>query len=93
MSSDQNDGMEEEELDSDIEIAAQDEMDDEEIYTFGQRAIYEKERILERIEDIKANFYNRLKEKKLIKKEGRIPFSEHMTISKSPRHSLTFIYS
>jgi hypothetical protein len=30
---------------------------------------------------VKANFYNRLQSNKLIKKEGRIPFIEHLTIS------------
>jgi hypothetical protein len=30
---------------------------------------------------MRANFYNRLESKKIIKKQGRIPFTEHMTIT------------
>lgn len=48
---------------------------------FGQKAINNEERIIARLAEIKANFYNKLDSKKLIKKQGRIPFSEHMTIT------------
>lgn len=50
---------------------------------FGLRAVNEEAKILERLKEIRANFYNRLSSQKLIKNtKGRIPFSEHMTISK-----------
>jgi len=48
---------------------------------FGLKAINNKERIQERLVEIKANFYGRLASQKLIKKEGRVPFTEHMTIT------------
>jgi rRNA-processing protein EBP2 len=34
-----------------------------------------------RLHEVKQNFYNRLESKRLIKKAGRIPFTEHMTIT------------
>lgn len=52
---------------------------------FGLVAINNEERLQERLKEIKANFYNRLESKKLIKKQGRVPFSEHMSISKFRR--------
>jgi rRNA-processing protein EBP2 len=39
------------------------------------------EQIEKRLHEVKQNFYNRLESKKLIKKHGRIPFTEHMTIT------------
>lgn len=38
--------------------------------------------MLQRVKEIRANFYNRLESNKLIKKQGRVPFTEHMTLSK-----------
>jgi hypothetical protein len=38
--------------------------------------------MLKRLNEIQLNFYNRLESKKLIKKQGKVPFTEHMTISK-----------
>ena len=35
----------------------------------------------DRLSEMKANFYNRLEYAKLIKKTGKIPFTEHMTVS------------
>ena len=35
----------------------------------------------ERLKEIQANFYNRLESAKLIKRQGKIPFTEHMTVS------------
>ena len=32
--------------------------------------------------EIQLNFYNRLESNKLLKKQGKIPFTEHMTVSK-----------
>ena len=46
------------------------------------RHINNVERIQARLKEIKGNFYNNLKMKKLIKKQGRLPFTEHMSISK-----------
>mmetsp|Transcript_117860 Transcript_117860/g.164168 ORF Transcript_117860/g.164168 Transcript_117860/m.164168 type:complete len:147 (+) Transcript_117860:208-648(+) len=48
---------------------------------FGLKYIFEKEKIQERLEEVRQNFYNRLESAKLIKKQGRIPFTEHMTIT------------
>jgi len=39
------------------------------------------EQIQKRLHEVKQNFYNRLESKKLIKKAGRIPFTEHMSIT------------
>ena len=33
------------------------------------------------MKEVKLNFYNRLESKKLIKKQGHVPFTEHMAIS------------
>ena len=73
-----------EEVDSDLEIAAQPEEEDDDVEKhFGQRGINEEAKLLERLNEIRANFYNRLSSQKLINNtKGRIPFSEHMTISK-----------
>ena len=46
--------------------------------------------MLERLREIQLNFYNRLESKKLIKKQGKVPFTEHMTISKTPFQSVLF---
>jgi len=67
-------------VDSDAEIAAQEETVEQ---RFGQRAINDEPKLLQRLAEIRANFYNRLSSQKLINNtKGRIPFSEHMTISK-----------
>lgn len=75
------------EVDSDVEIAAAaEEGDFEEAVRekFGQRGVNEEAKLLERLAEIRANFYNRLSSQKLIKNtKGRIPFTEHMTISKA----------
>ena len=60
----------------------EDEFESEKLKQFGLRGINNEERINQRLKEIRANFYNRLESKKLIKKYGRIPFTEHMTISK-----------
>ena len=49
---------------------------------FGQKAINDEAGMLKRLEEIQLNFYARLESKKLIKKQGKVPFTEHMTISK-----------
>jgi len=60
---------------------------DEEITEkFGYKSINEQEKILKRLNEVEKNFYNRLESARLIKKQGHIPFTEHMTIGKSPDH-------
>jgi len=36
---------------------------------------------LKRLREIQLNFYSRMESKKLVKKQGKIPFTEHMTIN------------
>ena len=57
---------------------------------FGLKAINDEEGMLERLKEVQQNFYNRLESKKLIKKQGKIPFTEHMSLSK---FSLIMAYS
>ena len=82
--------------DSDLEIAARDmenesgegegvegeEFENARRDKFGLVGINNVEQIKQRVKEVKANFYNRLESKRLIKKHGRIPFTEHMTVSK-----------
>ena len=37
------------------------------------------------------NFYNRMESNKLLKKQGKIPFTEHMTVSKYNIMTLTLL--
>lgn len=68
------DNQESDEEEADLDTAAKEK--------FGLRGIYERERIITRLNEIRANFYNRLSSQKLINNtKGRIPFSEHMTIT------------
>jgi rRNA-processing protein EBP2 len=68
------DNQESDEEEGDLDTAAKEK--------FGLRGIYERERIITRLNEIRANFYNRLSSQKLINNtKGRIPFSEHMTIT------------
>lgn len=79
-----SDGDEVESVDSDIKVAATavDAPDGDDIQQkFGLKAINDKEGLLERLKEVKENFYNRLDSVKLIKKQGKIPFTEHMTVS------------
>ena len=39
--------------------------------------------MLVRLREMQMNFYNRMESNKLLKKQGKVPFTEHMTISKS----------
>jgi hypothetical protein len=48
---------------------------------FGQREINNVPEMKLRLHEVKQNFFNRLESKKLIKKFGRVPFTEHMTIN------------
>lgn len=56
------------------------EFEEQKYEKFGQTAINNEESILERLKEVELSFYNRLESKKLIKKQGRVPFTEHMTI-------------
>ena len=47
----------------------------------AQRPIMNKERIQKRLHEVKQSFYNRLESRKLIKKQGKVPFTEHMTMT------------
>ena len=49
---------------------------------FGLKAINDEERMKERLIEIQLNFYNRMESKRLVKKQGKVPFTEHMTVSK-----------
>ena len=71
-----------EQADSDVEIAARDALHDPAFTAkFGQKAINNEEALRKRLHEVKMNFYNRLESKKLIKKQGHIPFTEHMACS------------
>ena len=87
----EDDDEEDQSQDSDAAIAQRDinEKDDLE-KKFGQKAINDEKGMLERLREIQLNFYNRLESKKLIKKQGKVPFTEHMTISKTPFQSVLF---
>jgi hypothetical protein len=84
-SDDQQSHDDEGDKDSDLEIAAQEggDFEAERKERFGLRAINDREGMTKRLNEIRANFYNRLSSQKLVNAaKGRIPFSEHMTISK-----------
>jgi hypothetical protein len=57
------------------------EFDKAKVKTFGQRGINRIPELKKRLHEVKQSFYNRLESKKLIKKTGRIPFTEHMTVT------------
>ena len=52
------------------------------VQNFGLKAINDEAQMLKRLDEVEKNFYNRLESSKLIKKQGRVPFTEHMTLSK-----------
>ena len=49
---------------------------------FGLKAINDEEGMEIRLKEMQMNFYNRMESNRLLKKQGKIPFTEHMTISK-----------
>jgi hypothetical protein len=57
------------------------EFEKQKIDKFGQIPIMETEKINNRLNEVKQSFYNRLESAKLIKKQGKIPFLEHMTVT------------
>jgi len=72
---------EEQPEDSDLADMPEEEYNNLKFQKFGQREINNVEQIKTRLHEVKQNFYNRLESKKLIKKQGKIPFLEHMTIT------------
>jgi len=48
---------------------------------FGLKAINNEAQMLKRLTEVEINFYNRLESKRLIKKQGKVPFTEHMTLT------------
>lgn len=48
---------------------------------FGQKAINNEDEIRKRLHEVRQNFYNRLESKKLIKKHGKVPFTEHLCVT------------
>jgi len=69
-------------VDEDADLA---EVDEEEYkerrnVKFGQRPVTNEPQTKIRLHEVKTSFYNRLESVRLIKKQGRIPFTEHMTI-------------
>jgi len=69
-------------VDEDADLA---EVDEEEYkerrnMKFGQRPVTNEPQTKIRLHEVKTSFYNRLESVRLIKKQGRIPFTEHMTI-------------
>lgn len=84
-----------ESYDSDKKIAAYDELNEDlskltekefadlKYKKFGQRAVNNVEQIKTRLHEVRQNFYNRLESKKLIKKFGKIPFTEHLSVTNS----------
>ena len=66
-----------------MEIAARDKLENDAAFTkqFGQKAINNEEKLRQRLREVQLNFYNRLESKKLIKKQGHVPFTEHMSCS------------
>jgi hypothetical protein len=49
---------------------------------FGLKSINNEQQMLKRLKEVETNFYNRMESAKLIKRQGRVPFTEHMSISK-----------
>ena len=50
---------------------------------FGQKKVIDDAQLQQRLYEVKKSFYNRLESANLIKKSGRIPFGEHMTVQGS----------
>ena len=73
--------MEDQDSDEAILEREQNEHDDLE-QKFGLKAINDEEGMLRRLKELQLNFYARMESRKLIKKQGKIPFTEHMTVSK-----------
>ena len=47
---------------------------------FTQKGVYDKDGLDSAIQSVKDDFYNTLDSKKLIKRQGKVPFVEHMSM-------------
>lgn len=56
--------------------------EEEIVKKFGYKAIDHQDKILHRLDEVQKNFYNRLESAKLIKRQGHVPFTEHMSVGK-----------
>ena len=54
---------------------------DELTQKFGLKGINDEAGLEERLKEVQGSFYNRLESARLIKKQGKIPFTEHMTVA------------
>jgi len=48
---------------------------------FAYKGINKTDELLECLSEVKKSFYNRLESARLIKKQGHVPFTEHMSIT------------
>ena len=48
---------------------------------FGLKGINDEAGLEDRLKEVQGSFYNRLESARLIKKQGKIPFTEHMTVA------------
>jgi len=64
-----------------VQAMTNEEFEQAKLEKFALKAINNKDAIRVRLHEIKQSFYNRLESKKLIKKTGKIPFTEHMTVT------------
>ncbi len=67
-----------------LEEENQDSEDDlnvtEETKEFAQRSVYKSKDLDFLTEKLQGQFYHRLNSKKLIKKQGKVPFAEHLSL-------------
>ena len=70
-----------EQEETDLQKLSQEQFNKLKLEKFGQRGINNENQINKRLHEIKQNFYNRLESRKLIKKQGKIPFCEHMCLT------------
>lgn len=59
----------------------EDQFQKEKLSRFATKHFMNKDELEKRTNEVKQSFYNRLESKKLIKKLGRIPFMEHMSMT------------
>lgn len=78
--------------DEDLAGLTKEEYDKLKYERFGQQPVINKERIKIRLQEVRQNFYNRLESKNLIKKYGKIQFTEHMTVQDSKKKEDQEIY-
>ena len=83
MKHDEKSMSEEGEVEMDEELE-EEEYERQKIAKFGQKHVRNEEELKKRLYEVQKSFYNRLESANLIKKQGKIPFSEHMTITTDP---------